>query len=115
MNFYEDKIDYSKIGQKIKTKRQEMGMSQEQLAEACDISYSYIGHIERASRNLSLTTAIKLSQVLNVSLDYLLLDAIPSESALFNSILSEVKNHSKEQTDKFWNAVKILSENIDRL
>lgn len=115
MNFYEDKIDYSKIGQKIKLRRQEMGMSQEELAEACDISYSYIGHIERASRNLSLTTAIKLSQVLNMSLDYLLLDAIPTESALINSIMSEIKKHDKEQVQKFMNAVKILSENIDRL
>ncbi len=115
MNFYEDKIDYSKIGQKIKQKRQELGMSQEELAEACDISYSYIGHIERASRNLSLNTAIKLSQVLNVSLDYLLLDAIPTESALINSINSELCNHSPEQVQKFLNTVKILAENIERL
>ena len=115
MNFYEDKIDYSKIGQKIKQKRQELGMSQEELAEICDISYSYIGHIERASRNLSLNTAVKLSQILNVSLDYLLLDAIPTESALINSITSDLKNHAPAQVEKFLNAVKILSENIDRL
>ncbi len=115
MDIYNDEIDFAKIGQKVKIKRQELGMSQEQLAEACDISYSYIGHIERASRNLSLNTAIRLSQVLNISLDYLLLDAIPTESALFNSIQTNLKNYNPKQVEKFLNAVKILSENIDKL
>jgi transcriptional regulator with XRE-family HTH domain len=115
MNFYTDEIDYSVIGQKIKQKRSELGMSQEELAEACDISPSYIGHLERASRNLSLNTAIKLSQVLNISLDYLLVDALPTESAVINSICSEIKNHNPTQIKKFMNTIKILADNIDKL
>lgn len=115
MNFYDEQIDYSLIGQKIKVQRQALGMTQEELAEACDISYSYIGHIERASRNLSLNTAIKISQVLNISLDYLLLDAIPTENALINSIFSEVGKHDKKQVEKFFNIIKILADNIDNL
>ena len=115
MEFYDEQIDYSLIGQKIKIKRQESGMTQEELAEACNISYSYVGHIERGSRNLSLSTAIKISQVLNMSLDYLLLDAIPTENALINSIFSEVGNHNKKQVEKFFNIIKILAENIDDL
>lgn len=115
MEFYDEQIDYSLIGQKIKIKRQESGMTQEELAEACNISYSYVGHIERGSRNLSLSTAIKISQVLSMSLDYLLLDAIPTENALINSIFSEVGNHDKKQVEKFFNIIKILAENIDDL
>ena len=37
-------INYSEIGNKIKQKRRELGYSQEELAEICGISASYIGH-----------------------------------------------------------------------
>ena len=43
-------INYSEIGNKIKQKRRELGYSQEELAEICGISASYIGHIERGSK-----------------------------------------------------------------
>ena len=45
-------INYSEIGNKIKQKRRELGYSQEELAELCGISASYIGHIERGSKDV---------------------------------------------------------------
>lgn len=40
-------IDYYLVGEKIKEKRLKLGMTREQFAEKCDISVSYIAHIER--------------------------------------------------------------------
>ena len=109
--------DYNAIGEKIRSRRAKLGMSQEQLADLCGITPSYIGHIERGSRQLSLNTAISISTVLEISLDYLLLD-VKNENGdvgVIESISAELKNHSPEQVSKFLNTVKILAENIDEL
>ena len=109
--------DYNAIGEKIRSRRAKLGMSQEQLADLCGITSSYIGHIERGSRQLSLNTAISISTVLEISLDYLLLDAKDqnSDANVLQSISAELKNHSPEQVDKFLSTIKILAENIDEM
>ena len=43
-------VDYYLVGSKIKEKRKSKGLTQEQLAEQCDISVSYIAHIERGTK-----------------------------------------------------------------
>ncbi len=109
--------DLTAIGDKIRSRRAKLGMSQEQLAELCGITSSYVGHIERGSRQLSLNTAISISTVLEISLDYLLLDVKSGngDADVLSGISAELKNHSPEQVSKFLGTVKILAENIDEL
>lgn len=38
----------------IKRRRQALGLSQEQLASACDLDRTYVSAIERGKRNISL-------------------------------------------------------------
>ena len=117
MNNGKIKADLTAIGDKIRSRRAKLGMSQEQLAELCGITSSYVGHIERGSRQLSLNTAISISTVLEISLDYLLLDVKDqnSDANVLQSISAELKNHSPEQVDKFLSTIKILAENIDEM
>ena len=49
-------INYVNLGEKIKSTRKERGYTQEKLAEICDISTGFLGHIERGTRKLSLDT-----------------------------------------------------------
>ena len=109
--------DLTAIGDKIRSRRAKLGMSQEQLAELCGITSSYVGHIERGSRQLSLNTAISISTVLEISLDYLLLDVKSGngDADVLSGISAELKNHSPEQVSKFLGTVKLLAENIDEL
>lgn len=58
---------YRAIGRRIRTLRQERKMTQEQLAEKAGISLSFIGHIERGSRKLSVETLYKLVDALDCS------------------------------------------------
>ena len=109
------KIDHTIVGRKIKQKRMQLGYTQEQMAEQCNISTSYLGHIERGSRNLSMETAVKITDCLNVSLDYLLLDAIDIKPEILTHIEPILRKHDKMQVDKFLKAVKILADNIDKL
>lgn len=109
-----DVIDYQKLGHKIKALRKNANMTQEQLAEMCEISTSYIGHIERGSRKLSLETAVKLADCLNVSLDYLFLDS-KKDGAISKAIESTLNQQSKERQQLFLSLLKVLADNIDKI
>lgn len=73
-------MDYAAMGQRIKQARKEKHLTQEQLAEACSISTSFLGHIERGTRIASLETLYSLCNALNVSADYLI--GLQTETAI---------------------------------
>lgn len=54
------------FGRRIKELRLKRKMSQEKLAEAADLHYSYVGQIERGTRNPSLVNIVKLARALHV-------------------------------------------------
>lgn len=55
------------LGSKVKRLRNELGLSQEALAEKCDFDRTYISLIERGQRNPSFTNLIRLADGLKVS------------------------------------------------
>ncbi len=65
-------MDYILLGRRIRLRRREAGLTQEQLAEKAEISPSFLGHVERGSRKLSLETLLKLCRALNTTADALL-------------------------------------------
>lgn len=54
------------VGGRIKALRKAKGWTQEQLAEASSLHYSYIGGVERGERNISLDTLEKIVGALQV-------------------------------------------------
>lgn len=52
--------------------RKSMNMSQEQLAETCDLHRTYVGSVERGERNVTLSTLEILADALNVTVPDLL-------------------------------------------
>ena len=76
------------IGELIKA-RQGRGITQEQLAEMCDLS-AHIGHVERGTRALSLETLVKISLILDVSTDYLLMDIVADKDMTFETLRSVI-------------------------
>lgn len=108
-------IDYARIGKKIQIRRKELDISQEKLAELCDISSSYVGHIERGSRRLSLNMAVKICDVLSIGLDYLFLDFAQEDDEIIICVKSALKNSKPHNRQNFINTIKILAENIDKM
>ena len=62
-------INYQRIGKKIRELRIKRKLSQETLAELCDLSSSYISYIETGKKRLSFATLEKLSKYLNFDID----------------------------------------------
>jgi transcriptional regulator with XRE-family HTH domain len=62
------------LGRRVRTLREKQGLSQEQLAEAAQLHWTYVSGIERGRRNPSLNILGRLARALNVSLSKLLSD-----------------------------------------
>jgi transcriptional regulator with XRE-family HTH domain len=63
-----------RFGHAIRKRRQELGISQEELADRADLHRTYIGDIERGERNVSLENIEKLASALGVSVSVLFAD-----------------------------------------
>ena len=65
-------LDYAKMGMRIRQIRKAKGWSQEELAKRCGISMSFLGHIERGTRIMSLETFAGICGALGAGADELL-------------------------------------------
>lgn len=59
------------FGKRVKLLRNQMGISQEELADRAEIDRTYITSVECGRRNISIVNVEKLSKALNVSLSKL--------------------------------------------
>lgn len=66
------KIDYLMMGERLKRQRIKQKLTQEQLAEAVNLSVSHLSHIENGNTKTSLQTVLNISNVLNISIDKIL-------------------------------------------
>ncbi len=65
--------DYKKaMGERLRRQRKQQHLTQEQLAECLNISIKHYSEAERGLVGLSVENLIKVSEVLGISLDYLL-------------------------------------------
>lgn len=52
------------FGARVRTARERLGWSQEELAQRADLHRTYIGSVERGERNISLLNILRLMQAL---------------------------------------------------
>ncbi len=107
-------IDYKEVGKRIRAERRKQDLTQEKLAEMANISDSFLGHIERGGRTLSIETLAKLANALNLSIEYIICgefnyqpDMLPSE------ILDALNRMSGNQRKVFLNMMKTLAAHPD--
>lgn len=76
-------MDYGRIGMRIREVRKAKGWSQDILAKKSGISMSFLGHIERGTRIMSLETFANICNALDTGADELLWGMIhPSDAVL---------------------------------
>jgi transcriptional regulator with XRE-family HTH domain len=54
------------FGARVRERRHELGLSQEQLADDTGLHWTFVGQVERGQRNLSLHNILKLAQGLQI-------------------------------------------------
>lgn len=70
----DDRNFLEQIGFRIRELRLTRGMTQEQLAEACDLHRTFIGSVERGERNVAVLNLRKIARSLRVPLTDLFAD-----------------------------------------
>lgn len=64
-----ERLDYSKMGQRIRRERKRCKWTQEELADKAGISLSFLGHIERGSRIPSVETLAQICRALHADMN----------------------------------------------
>lgn len=90
-------IDYKTIGSKIRNQRIACNLSQEKLAELCDVGTTHISHIETGNCIPSLKVFIAILNALSCSADQLLCDELSNAELTYkaeiSSLLDDCSSH----------------------
>ena len=107
-------IDYKELGKRIRDERKRQSLTQEKLAELADISDSFMGHIERGGRTLSIETLAKLANALNLSIEYIVCGEFNYQPDMLPEDMSDaLKQMSGSQRKVFMNIMKTLAAHPD--
>lgn len=82
---------YKLIGERIKSQRESLGLSQLELSKKLDLSRSSVSNIELGRHQIPLHILYEISKVCNVNIDYLL----PKKDEIVNFATSEVSDYIK--------------------
>ncbi|MCK2241235.1 MULTISPECIES: helix-turn-helix domain-containing protein [unclassified Crossiella] len=54
------------FGSRVRARREELGLSQEKLADKAGLHWTYVGQVERGQRNVSLHNILKIAAALQM-------------------------------------------------
>ena len=108
-------MNYYDIGNRIRLKRKEQDISQEQLAETVEISITHMSHIETGNTKLSLPVLIKIANALHVGTDELLCDNLVSSERVFTGEIADVvEKCDNTQIRVITDVVKAVKQSLDK-
>jgi transcriptional regulator with XRE-family HTH domain len=106
-------INYDSLGKRLRLERKNLHYTQEEVAEAVNVTPAFIGHIERGERSLSLDTLVKLCNFYGVTIDYVFTDILPpNENGITEQIRSLLKDKTKDQQAAILDIIKTVSRHI---
>ena len=93
-----EKKNLETLGERIRAERTKMGLSQENLADTLSIKRQMLNYYETDTRKPDIDMLIKISEELNVSIDYLLGKTLSKE--ISNTEISRKTGLSDESIEK---------------
>lgn len=91
-----DKKQLADIGHRLRRKRNDLGLTREQMAELADIGVGFYGQLEVGTSQMSIDTLIKLSRSMHVSMDYIILGEDDEEKDS-DAVIELLKNSSSRE------------------
>lgn len=79
MNRKRDTYDRIAVGERIRSRRIQIGLSQDELAERIDRAAKYCSDIERGICGMSVETMLSIADSLDISLDFLMFGTLSEE------------------------------------
>ena len=67
-----EKQQLVEIGQRLRQRRQELGLTRDKMSELADIGSGYYGQLEVGTSQMSVDTLVKLSRSMNLPMEYIL-------------------------------------------
>lgn len=102
-------IDYNMIGSRIKKRRNELNMTQEQLANELNLSVFYISKIENGKASATLETLAFIAQKLGIDLVSLLTGTSKLEKTYY---FGELDTICKKATTRQLNLIAEIAKTI---
>ncbi len=68
-----EKKQLIEIGQRLRMRRNELGLTREKMSELADIGAGYYGQLEVGTSQMSVDTLLKLSRSMHLPMEYILL------------------------------------------
>lgn len=106
------KVNTADVVERIKNIRESQKISQEDMAELLNMTYSNYSKIENANQNITVKHLRNICKVLRISADLLLFDESEQDKLLtFNDYLKFAEVFSDEEIDvtiKKWQKIKRL-------
>ncbi len=102
------------IGERLRQIRLTRKMSQSELAEATDLSASFVSNIEQGKQAMSIKALIAIAQVLDVSTDWLLMGKgrpYISESDIF----ADLENCSPQEKTVIMDFIQNMKDTLQKL
>lgn len=107
-------IDYKEIGKRIRAERRRQELTQEKLSEMADISESFLGHVERGGRILSVETLAKLANALNLSIEFIVCGEYNYQPSMLPAEIHNALNQmSSSQRRVFLSMMNTLAAHAD--
>jgi len=104
------------IGGRIKEARLGKKMTQVQLAEAAGISVSFLSNIELGTQSMNIRTLIAISNVLDVSTDWILKNDTSAAAAIVrDEIQEELDACSPKERETILKLVHTMRESLSSL
>lgn len=83
-------VNYFELGRRIRTRRSQLRMTQEALAEYTDLSIPHISHIETGKTKVSLESLVRIANALHTTVDQLLYDSLVESRPLIHNELADL-------------------------
>ena len=106
-------LDYSKIIENVKELRRIKNLSQLELSELADLSMNTISKFEINQKQINLQTLIKISNALDVDVNYLLgyePKELNKQDLLINSLIQDFTTKDKEMLVSIIMAIRANKE-----
>ncbi len=107
--------ELQQIGSRVKQARLDRHMTQQQLAEAADISVSFLSNIENGRQSMNLRVLIAISDALNVSADSLIREVPRTSSHIAEEIERELSSCTPKERETILQLVQLMKKSITGL